>query len=121
MTKIEIEALDYLQQPQLHLQLNQQLLDGVTSIVNLQKEEMVRSGNEKLQKFEAGIKESHQDLAESVIVGKLFTFTTLKRKDKLQNSFCLKFFKTKQIEQAWEELQGIHSTHCQTSETHKTY
>ena len=66
MTKIEIKVLDYLQQPQ--LQLNQ-LLDGVASIVNRQKEGVILSVNEmvstKLQKFEAGIKESHQDLAES--------------------------------------------------------
>ena len=58
-------VLDYFQQPQ--LQLNQQLLDGAASIVNRQKEEIIRSVNEmvstKLQNFEAGIKESHQDLA----------------------------------------------------------
>ena len=34
MTKIETKVLDYLQQPQ--LQFNQQLLDGVASIVNRQ-------------------------------------------------------------------------------------
>ena len=65
MTKIEIKVLDYFQHPQ--LQLNQQLLDGVASIVNRQKEETIRRVNEmvstKLQKFEDGIKESHQDLA----------------------------------------------------------
>ena len=66
MTKIEIKVLDYLPQ----LQLNQQLLDGVASIVNRQKEEIIRSVNgmvsTKLQKFEAVIKESEQDLAEFV-------------------------------------------------------
>ena len=42
----------------------------VASIVNRQKEEIIRSVNEmvftKQQQFEARIKESHQDLAESV-------------------------------------------------------
>ena len=60
--------------------LNQQLLDGVASIVNRQKEEIIRSVNEmvstKIQKFEGGIKESHQDLA----VGELSTLTILKRR-----------------------------------------
>ena len=60
--------LDYFQQPQ--LQLTQQLLGEVASIVNRQKEEIIRSVTEmvstKLQRFEAGIKESHQHLAKSV-------------------------------------------------------
>ena len=71
LKKIETKVLDYLQQ--LQLQFNQQLLDGVASIVNRQKEEIIQSVNEmvstKLQKFEAGIKESHLDLAESVSGG----------------------------------------------------
>ena len=56
MTKIEIKVPDYLQQPQ--LQLNQQLLDGVVSTVNRQKEEIIRSVNEmvsaKLQNLKLG-------------------------------------------------------------------
>ena len=79
--------LDYLQQPQ--LQFNQQLLDGVASIVNCQKEEIIRSVNEmvstKLQKFETGIKESHQDLADSVSGG-IVDPQNFKKKE-ISNSF----------------------------------
>ena len=79
--------LDYLQQPQ--LQFNQQLLDGVASIVNRQKEEIIRNVNEmvstKLQKFEAGIKESHQDLVDSVSGGIVDPYNF--KKKKISNSF----------------------------------
>ena len=65
------------------LQLNQQLLDGVASIVNRQKEEIIQSVNEmvstKLQKFEAGIKESNQDLAESVSGGTVDPYNFIKK------------------------------------------
>ena len=109
------------QQPQ--LQLNQQLLEGVVTVVNRQKEEILRSVNEmvstKLQKFEVGIKESHQDLAESVnreivdpckLKGKgneqQFLF---KQKISLKTASAVNSLKRNKIEQAREDLQeGMH-------------
>ena len=56
--------------------------------MNLQKEEIVISVNEmvstKLQKFEDGFKESHQDLAESVGGGIVDPYNF---KKKMSNSF----------------------------------
>ena len=109
------------QQPQLHL--NQQLLDGLATIVNRQKKEILRSVNEmvstKLQKFEIGIKESHQDLAESVNRETVYPYK-LKRKGNeqqflfnqkisLKTASAVSSLKRNKIKQAREELQeGMH-------------
>ena len=66
----------------------------VASIVNRQKEEIIRSVKEmvstKLQKFEALIKESHQDLAESVSGGIVDPYNFKKEMSNCFNSIALK-------------------------------
>ena len=91
--------------------------------MNRQKEEILRSVNEmvstKLQKFEVGIKESHQDLAESVNREFVDPYK-FKRKGNeqhflfnqkitLKTASAVNSLKRNKIEQAREELQeGIH-------------
>ena len=104
------------------LQLNQQLSDGVATIVNRQKEEILRSVNEmvstKLQKFEDP-KESYQDLADSVNREIVDPYKLKKKgneqqflfnqKMSLKTASAVNSFKRNKIEQALEELQeGLH-------------
>ena len=96
---------------------------GVATIVNRQKEEILRSVNEmvssRLQKFEVGIKESHQDLAESVNREIVHPYKFKRKGNEQQFLFNQKIslktapavnsLKRNKIEQAREELQeGMH-------------